>query len=115
MVNDAQNKISQINDLNENYKQQITELSGKEPITKVVEKVIEKNLTDSQVLVDFSPLEKAIIDLVCRNESARTRKTITPQMILKDIFNNYVTNGASDFFPLPSSSDMRNIQAAFKH
>ena len=97
---------------NELLKQNIREHTGKEPEKVTVYK--EKDLSPTQILIEFSPLEHAVITFVSEQETARTRKTVTPQTILKDIFNLYVTNGACDFFPLPSAEQLKNIRLKFK-
>ena len=96
-------------------KQEIRELSGRKP-EKVFEKVIEKvnveipvRLSENQTLINLTPLESDIMKVVVNNESIRTKRIVTPEMLFKDIFNRYITNGACDFFPIPSGRVLREI------
>ncbi len=96
-------------------KDEIRVLSGKEPV-KVIEKVnveIPVRLSENQTLVNLSPVEADIMNLVVKNETVRTKRTITPEILFKDIFNRYILNGACDFFPIPSKQALREI--ADKH
>ena len=103
----------------ETLKEEIRLLSGRKP-EKVIEKVIEKvnveipvHLSENQTLVNLSPVEADIMKLVVKNETVRTKRTITPEILFKDIFNRYSLNGACDFFPIPSKQALREI--ANKH
>ena len=108
---------------NENnlLKNEIRELTGRKP-EKVYEKVIEKvnveipvRLSDNQTLINLSPIEADIMKVITNNESIRTRRIITPEIIFKDIFNRYVTNGPCDFFPIPSNRVLREIAEKHKN
>jgi len=106
---------------NEILKNEIRELSGRKP-EKVFEKVIEKvnveipvRLSDNQTLINLTPIEADIMRVITNNESLRTRRIITPEIIFKDIFNRYVTNGPCDFFPIPSNRVLREIAEKHKN
>jgi len=92
-------------------KEEIRVLSGRKP-EKIIEKVnveIPVHLSENQTLVNLSPVEADIMKLVVKNETARTKRTITPEILFKDIFNRYILNGACDFFPIPSKHALREI------
>jgi len=89
----------------------LLENAGKEPL-KITE-YKEKDLTPSQILIDFEPLELAVITFVSSQETARTKKPVTPESLLKAIFNRYITHGACDFFPIPSNEQLETIRLKF--
>ena len=129
-IQSLKNEISMLSDKksenllkNENtiLKNEIRELSGRKP-EKVFEKVIEKEnveipvrLSDNQTLINLTPIEADIMKVITNNESIRTRRIITPEIIFKDIFNRYVTNGPCDFFPIPSNRVLREIAEKHKN
>jgi len=104
--------IEASNKENELLKANIRAQAEKEP-TKVIE-YKEKDLSATQLLIDFTPLEHAVINFIAEQETVRTKKSITPQIILKDIFNRYVSKGACDFFPIPTNEQLETIRLKFK-
>jgi hypothetical protein len=73
---------------------------------EVVEKPIEveRKLTENQIIIEFTELEKFLISKVCDSESKRTKKIITPEILLKNMFTSYILKGTHDHFPIPFSN-----------
>lgn len=96
----------------ETLKNRVRELQGREPEQVTVEKEIKVPiaLSENQIIVNFSPIEKDIINLVARSETKRSLKSVTPELILKDMFNLYITKGACDFFRRPPKDEIVKIK-----
>jgi exonuclease III len=109
---DFNNKESEIDLL----KAQIRELSGKEPLTIEVTKEVQVplQLTETQKIINLTPLEKYLFDVVCAQETKRLKKEITPEIVIKNIFNLYMAYGPADFFPRPySNSELKALNLKF--
>lgn len=71
-------------------------------------------LKENEVVIEFTEPELEVITELCKNESKRTGKNITPQFILKNTFNDFMINGARDFFPRLPESRLKEIFSRFK-
>lgn len=103
-----QNENSELTNKIEELENKLSEVENQKELEKLFE--IEEN----QILIDFTPPELAVINTICENESKRTGKNITPEFILKNTFNDFVVNGARDFFPRLSNSKLTEILSKFK-
>lgn len=71
-------------------------------------------LKENEIVIEFTEPELEVIRELCINESKRTGKNITPQFILKNTFNDFMINGARDFFPRLPESRLKEIFSRFK-
>jgi len=105
-------KIQELSLEIESLNDSILQLSSKEP--EKIEVQIPIKLTNTQYIINLTPLEKYFMDTVCQRESKRTGKPITSEIILKDIFNRYIVYGPCDYFPRPfSSSELKELHTKF--
>lgn len=106
--------IEQVNELNsiiDNLKNEISILKEEQERKDFDNFSIIK---ENDIIIEFTPAELAVINEICENESKRTGKIITPEFILKNTFNDFVINGARDFFPRLSKSKLSEILSKFK-
>lgn len=106
--------IEQVNELNsiiDNLKNEISTLQEDQD-RKEFENL--SFIKENEILIGFTPPELAIVNEICENESKRTGKIITPEFILKNTFNDFVINGARDFFPRLTNSKLSEILSKFK-
>lgn len=106
--------IEQINELNlliDNLKNEISTLQEDQD-RKEFENL--PTIKENEIVIEFTPPELAIVNEICENESKRTGKIITPEFILKNTFNDFVINGARDFFPRLTNSKLSEILSKFK-
>lgn len=81
---------------------------------KEIEKVVEKSLSQNDVLIQFTDQHTEILQAICKNESIRVKKDITPDLLLKKMFVDYVKYGPMDFFSMPASI-INKIQEKYKN
>lgn len=106
----------------ENYKKDVVELQNINNDLKLEKNSLIENLAgltpsynnDSEIIIELTEPEKAVMNEVTKRESERTKKQITPQIIFRDLFNTYMVKGASDVFPRIPDSDLARILQPFK-
>jgi predicted DNA-binding protein len=106
--------IEQINELNstiDNLKNEISILQENEARKELNTLFVIK---ENEIVIEFTEPELEVITELCKNESKRTGKNITPQFILKNTFNDFMINGARDFFPRLPESRLKEIFSRFK-
>jgi len=103
--------ITRKNNEIESLNNKIIELADKEPEKVTVEKEIikEKQLSDNQILLTFTPVENDIVKLISNAETKRNAKPITSEMIFKDMFFRFIFKGPGDFFRRPAKDELNKI------
>lgn len=102
-ISNLQKKFDDL--LMENLK--LLEAPAKE-VEKFVE--VERKLEKNQILIEFQEVEELLIKTVCEAESNRTKKIITPELLLKNMFVSYLIKGTHDHFPIPfSNSELKKL------
>lgn len=81
---------------------QISEYQGKlEQSTRDLQTARENKLPDNAILIQLSDKEKRVLDTIGEEESKRTGKTVTNEILLKNVFFFILVNGPHDVFSAP--------------
>lgn len=71
-------------------------------------------VNENSVTIEFDNFEKAVLDLSCAKETDRIQTTVTPDVLLKTMFINYVVKGEMFLFRTPSWNQIKNLKEKFK-
>ena len=65
-------------------------------------------------LLDFTGFDLLILKLICKQESERTGKIITPAILLKSMFLSYVMEEKTYYFDTPTYFKLKRLQKDFE-
>lgn len=101
--------------LNDNLKKaQFFKTQSDEKI-KELETEKENNVFDKDMLLEFDGIDNYVLKMICKQETDKHNKNITPAILLKTMFLNYVIKGELYFFNTPGTWKLDSIANKFKN
>lgn len=73
-----------------------------------------KQLTGNQILLNMTDVELEMLNVVISNEKEKYKKDITPEQLIKKLFNKLAINGTCDVFDKIEDSVLKQILSKFK-
>jgi len=125
---ELQNKIESLQNVNDVNFEAKTKLSDEnkvliskiinlENIIKSLNSQLENKANETEnmsgFLLDFAGFDLYILKLICKQESERTGREITPAMLLKSMFISYVQEEKTYYFDTPSYFKLKRLQKEF--
>ncbi len=75
----------------------------------------EDNKINEDFLLQFEGFDKYIIDLICKQESDRTGKRVTPAMLLCAMFVSYVQDKKFYYFDTPGIFKLKSLKKQYEN
>lgn len=82
---------------------------------KELETEKENNVFDKDMLLEFDGIDNYVLKMICKQETDKHNKNITPAILLKTMFLNYVIKGELYFFNTPGTWKLDSIANKFKN